>query len=409
MCLIGLVVVSPLIALGVAGVLVAGGAISLFQARELRRATRKSRRRRAQLAAHVTEHVAHSAVMQAFGQEQVETAAVRKRGRRLSRAMIDRARSIGLIRATAEATGAIATGGVVVLAVTAGQGVGPAAAAVTIVGYLVTPVRDLARVGEYRTASTIALEKIREVLARPRRPEPPADAPDLPDGPGSLDVDGITVEGLFGPLHGWIDPGEVVALVGPNGAGKSTLLQVIAGLGESSAGVVRLDGVDLSKASTSSVRRAIGLVSADVPLLRGTITDNVRYGDPEATDDDVAAVMARCGLDELVQSLPDGGLTRVGERGARLSSGQRQRVALARALLTRPRLLLLDEADANLDPAAVATIDRVVADYDGTVLMVTHRPERAARAEEIWELTDGRLIARRVVPASSRPALHLTA
>jgi len=137
--------------------------------------------------------------------------------------------------------------------------------------------------------------------------------------------------------------------------------------------------------------------------------DNVRYGDPEATDDDVAALMARCGLDELVQSLPDGGLTRVGERGARLSSGQRQRVALARALLTRPRLLLLDEADANLDPAAVATIDRVVADYEGTVLMVTHRPERAARAEEIWELTDGRLIARRVVPASSRPALHLTA
>ena len=219
-CLIGLVVVSPLIALGVAGVLVAGGAISLFQARELRRATRKSRRRRAQLAAHVTEHVAHSAVMQAFGQEHVETAAVRKRGRRLSRAMIDRARSIGLIRATAEATGAIATGGVVILAVTAGQGVGPAAAAVTIVGYLVTPVRDLARVGEYRTASTIALEKIREVLARARRPEPPADAPDLPDGPGSLDVDGITVEGLFGPLHGWIDPGEVVALVGPNGAGR---------------------------------------------------------------------------------------------------------------------------------------------------------------------------------------------
>jgi len=219
-CLIGLVVVSPLIALGVAGVLVAGGAISLFQARELRRATRKSRRRRAQLAAHVTEHVAHSAVMQAFGQEHVETAAVRKRGRRLSRAMIDRARSIGLIRATAEATGAIATGGVVVLAVTAGQGVGPAAAAVTIVGYLVTPVRDLARVGEYRTASSIAMGKIREVLARPRRPEPPSDAPDLPDGPGSLDVDGITVEGLFGPLHGWIDPGEVVALVGPNGAGR---------------------------------------------------------------------------------------------------------------------------------------------------------------------------------------------
>ncbi len=408
-CLIALVILSPLIALGVAGVLIVGAVITLLQARALRRATRRARRRRSQLAAHVTEHVAHSSVMQAFGQENSERAAVRRRGRRLSRAMIDRARSIGLIRATAEATGAIATGGVVVLAVTAGQGVGPAAAAVTIVGYLVTPVRDLARVGEYRTASTIALEKIREVLGRPRRPEPPADAPDLPDGPGALEVDGIVVDGLFGPLHGWIGSGEVVALVGPNGAGKSTLLQVIAGLGEPDAGVVRLDGVELTKASARSVRRAIGVVSADVPLLRGTITDNVRYGDPEATDDQVAAVMAHCGLHEVVGWLPEGALTRVGERGARLSSGQRQRVALARALLTQPRLLLLDEADANLDPAAVAVIDRVVADYEGTVLLVTHRPERAARAAEIWELAEGRLTARRVTPVPVRAPLHLSA
>jgi len=322
--------------------------------------------------------------------------------------MIDRARAIGLIRATAEATVAVATGGVVVLAVTAGQGVGPAAAAVTIVGYLVAPVRDLARVGEYRTAATVALEKVREVLTRPRRPEPPADAPDLPDGPGVVDVHGISVNGLFGPLNARIEAGEVVALVGPNGAGKSTLLQIIAALGEADAGVVRLDGAALTDASAKSVRRAIGVVAADVPLLRGTVTDNVRYGDPEATDDEIAAVMARCGLDEVVQSLPQGSLTRVGERGARLSSGQRQRVALARALLTRPRLLLLDEADANLDPAAGRIIDRVIADYTGTVLLVTHRPERAAHADLIWELADGALTTRRLSYAPP-PPLHLSA
>ncbi len=407
-CLIALVVVSPLIALGVGAVLVTGALISLWQARALRRATRTARRRRAQLAAHVVEHVAHSAVMQAFGQERSERAAVRRRGHRLRRAMVDRAVAIGFIRATAEATAAIATGGVVVLAVAAGQGVGPAAAAVTIVGYLVTPVRDLARVGEYRTASTIALEKIREVLARPRRPEPPADAPDLPPGPGAVDVDDLTVQGLFGPLWAHIAPGQVVALVGPNGAGKSTLLQIVAALGEADAGVVKLDGAVLTEASAQSVRRAIGVVAGDVPLLRGTVTDNVRYGDPAATDDDVATVMAQCGLDEVVQSLPQGASTRVGERGARLSSGQRQRVALARALLSKPRLLLLDEADANLDPAAAAVIDRVVAEYDGTVLLVTHRPERAARADAIWELADGQLATRRVVRESPAP-LHLSA
>ncbi|MGI8627145.1 MAG: ATP-binding cassette domain-containing protein [Geodermatophilaceae bacterium] len=410
-CLIALVIVNPLIGLGIAGVLVAGALVTLWQARALRRTTRRARRRRAQLAAHVTEHVAHSAVMQAFGQEHSERAAVRRRGQRLSQAMIDRALAIGLIRATAEATGAIATGAVVVLAVTAGQSVGPAAAAVTIVGYLVTPVRDLGRVGEYRTASTIAMEKIREVLARPRRPEPPADAPDLPEGPGALDVHDITVDGLFGPINAMIDPGQVVALVGPNGAGKSTLLQVIAALGEADAGVVRLDGAVLTEASAQSVRRAIGVVAPDVPLLRGTIMDNVRYSNQEATDDEITALMAHCGLDEVIRSLPQGAHTRVGERGARLSSGQRQRVALARALLNRPRLLLLDEADANLDPAAVEIIDRVVAEYDGTVLFVTHRPERAMRANEIWVLADGRLSTRRVIPATTEaaPRLHLSA
>ena len=407
-CLAALVFVSPLIALGVGVVLLAGALVSLWQTRALRQATRAARRRRAQLAAHVTEHVAHPGVMQAFGQERSERSAVRRRGQRLRRAMIGRARAIGLIRATAEATVAVATGGVVVLAVTAGQGVGPAAAAVTIVGYLVAPVRDLARVGEYRTAATVALEKVREVLTRPRRPEPPADAPDLPDGPGVVDVHGISVNGLFGPLNARIEAGEVVALVGPNGAGKSTLLQIIAALGEADAGVVRLDGAALTDASAKSVRRAIGVVAADVPLLRGTVTDNVRYGDPEATDDEIAAVMARCGLDEVVQSLPQGSLTRVGERGARLSSGQRQRVALARALLTRPRLLLLDEADANLDPAAGRIIDRVIADYTGTVLLVTHRPERAAHADLIWELADGALTTRRLSYAPP-PPLHLSA
>jgi len=407
-CLAALAFVSPPIALGVAAVLLVGAAISVWQVRALRTATRTARRRRAQLAAHVTEHVAHSAVMQAFGQERSERAAVRRRGQRLRLAMIDRARTIGLIRATAEATTAIATGGVVVLAVASGQGVGAVAAAITIVGYIVTPVRDLARVSEYKTASTVALQKISEVLVRPRRPQPPADAPDLPGGPGAVEIDGILVEGLFGPLDASIQPGQVVALIGPNGAGKSTLLQVVAALGEADAGVVRLDGMALTEASADSVRRAIGVVAADVPLLRGSITDNVRYGDPDATDDEIDAVMRRCGLDEVVRSLPNGVKTRVGERGAMLSSGQRQRVALARALLTKPRLLLLDEADANLDPNAVLAIDRVVADYEGTVLQVTHRPERAARADVIWELADGGLMTRQLSFAPP-PTLHLSA
>lgn len=393
-CMIALVVVSPAIALGVGVVLLLGAGVTVLQARALRTATRAARRRRAQLSAHVTEHVAHTAVMQAFGQESRERAAVRRRGKKLRDAMVRRAGAIGAVRATAEATLALATGGVVVLAVAGGQGAGPAAAAVAIVGYLVAPVRDLSRVSEYRTASTVATEKITQVLARRRRPEPAADASALPDGPGRLELRGVTLSGLFGPISVTAEPGSVVALVGPNGSGKSTLLTAIAGLGEIDHGSVRLDGTPLSRASTASVRSAIGFVGADVPLLRGTVAENVRYADRSVSDDDVARVMAECELDGVLAGMDDGADTKVGERGAMLSSGQRQRVALARALLTRPRLLLLDEADANLDPSAAQVIDRVVAGYPGTVVLVTHRPERAAQADAQWHLAGGRLTVR---------------
>lgn len=397
-CLMALVVVSPLIAIGVVVVLIAGLLVTLWQNRRLREASITARRRRSRLAAHVTEHVAHSVVMQAFGQEKAELRAVRRRGTHLRQAMVERAKAIGQVRATAEATVGLAVGGVVVLAVASGQGAGPAAAAVALVGYLVGPVRELSRVGEYRTSAAVALGKIAEVLGRPRRTEPPEGAPELGRGPGLLELDAVTSDGLFGPLTARAVPGQVVALIGPNGAGKSTLLSIVAGLTDPDAGAVRLDGTNVVEASTRSVRRAIGLVSADVPLLRGTVTDNVRYADPDASDEAVARVISRCGLDEVMSQLPEGRETRVGERGARLSSGQRQRVALARAVLTTPRLLLLDEADANLDPTAAAVIDLVVDDYPGTVVMVTHRPERAGRADVVWELADGQLRVRTQAP-----------
>jgi len=390
-CLTGLALVSVPIALGVTAVLLVGMTVTLWQNRRLRAATRIARRQRGRMASHVTEHVAHSAVMQAFGRESAELRSVRRRGRKLSEAMVNRARAIGQVRATAEATVALATGGVVVLAVAGGQSAGPTAAAVAIVGYLVGPVRDLSRVGEYRTASGVAMEKIAEVLSRPRRSAPTDDAPDLPLGPGRLELEGVVVEGLFGPLTARVGAGQVIALVGANGCGKSTLLSIMAGLTDPDRGVVRLDGVAVGDASAESVRKAIGLVAADIPLLRGTIEDNVRYAHPAATDGAVAWVIEQCGLNAVLTGLPDGRQTKVGERGARLSTGQRQRIALARALLNQPRLLLLDEADANLDPAAAAIVDRVVAGYPGTVLLVTHRPERAAQSDRVWELVDGRL------------------
>jgi ABC-type multidrug transport system fused ATPase/permease subunit len=183
-----------------------------------------------------------------------------------------------------------------------------------------------------------------------------------------------------------------VALVGPHGAGKSTLLALAARLLDPHAGKILFDGQDLAVHSLESVRRTVGMVSPDMPLLRGTIDKNIRYRWRDAPEAEVARVVALCGVDEILAELPEGARTHVTEGAGNLSVGQRQRLALARALLGNPAVLLLDEADANLDPHASAVLDRVLAEYSGTVLCVTHRPDRLAQADIIWYLEGGRLV-----------------
>ena len=134
------------------------------------------------------------------------------------------------------------------------------------------------------------------------------------------------------------------------------------------------------------------MVSPDLPLLRGTIDRNLRYRCPDAPQAEIERVKALCGLDTLLEELPEGAATRLAEGGANLSPGQRQRIALARAIVGQPRLLLLDEAESNLDPQSALALDRVLSGYRGTVLMVTHRPDRLATADRIWHLEDGRLV-----------------
>jgi len=189
-----------------------------------------------------------------------------------------------------------------------------------------------------------------------------------------------------------VEPGQVVAIVGPNGAGKSTLLSLIARLTDPDSGCVRVDGQDIARAKLSGVRGAIGVVGPDLALLRGSVRKNLLYRKPKADQTEIDGVCKLCGVDEILDSLTDGVDTRLTEGGANLSLGQRQRIALARALVGQPRILLLDEADANLDPKAARALDRVLAAYKGTVLLITHRPDRLASADVIWHLEDGRLV-----------------
>jgi len=156
---------------------------------------------------------------------------------------------------------------------------------------------------------------------------------------------------------------------------------------------VRLDGKDLGKLARDSLHRVVGMASHDLPLLRGSISKNLCYRWRSAPATELARVRKLCGIDELLAGFPDSENTRIFEGGANLSAGQRQRIMLARAILGSPPVLLLDEADANLDPGASAVFNKILADYEGTVLMVTHQLDRALCADELWYMENGKLVA----------------
>jgi ATP-binding cassette subfamily C protein CydD len=193
-----------------------------------------------------------------------------------------------------------------------------------------------------------------------------------------------------------IEPGEHVAIVGPSGAGKSTLLSLLLGFVQPSAGAVRIGDIDLPELDQRAVahlRRQIAWVPQNAHLFGGSIADNIRLGQPEATAAAVARAADRAGLSALIAALPDGIDSPVGERGSLLSTGQRQRVAIARALVRDPALLLLDEPAAHLD---AETADEVLSAITGfgrkrTLIVVTHDPVWASGADRVLRLQDGRL------------------
>jgi ABC-type multidrug transport system fused ATPase/permease subunit len=153
-----------------------------------------------------------------------------------------------------------------------------------------------------------------------------------------------------------------------------------------------IDGQDLVKCNIDSVRSVIGIVSPDLPLLRGSIRYNLLYRWPCATEKEIARVRELCCIDEFLDTLPGRDDYRLQEAAQNLSLGQRHRLAVARAILGNPALLIVDEIDANLDPQAAKVLDRVLDEFSGTILMVTRVPSRLARADYFWYLESGRLL-----------------
>ena len=192
-----------------------------------------------------------------------------------------------------------------------------------------------------------------------------------------------------------IEPGETVALVGPNGCGKSTLVKLVPRFMDPDEGTVRVGNVDLRHVSLRDLRRRIALVTQRTVLFDDTVLENVRYGAPRASLEEVIAAAKQAHIHDFIERLPKGYQTRVGEAGSRFSGGQRQRIALARAILRNPDILILDEATSQIDPESERAIHEALARFtrDRMTLMVTHRAASLELADRVVVLDEGRIVA----------------
>jgi len=225
---------------------------------------------------------------------------------------------------------------------------------------------------------------------------PSVSIPSLEEGRPDTDTDEDEPQWVLKGVSFRIEPGQMVALVGPSGAGKSTISALVPRLYDTTEGSVRMDGIDLKHLTLQSLSDAVGTVPQDVHLFHDTIRANLAYARPDATEEQIVEAVKAAQIYELVQSLPDGLDTMVGERGYRLSGGEKQRLAIARLLLKDPAVVILDEATAHLDSESEVLIQRALGRVlEGrSSLVIAHRLSTITSADQILVIDGGRIVER---------------
>ena len=376
--------------------------IVLFQSR-LRKAYRATRKKIAVVTSRLEESISGIREIQSFTREQDAMKDFRQANVENLQANVQAGKLFALLMPAVQIVGAVGTCVVLwfsgMLTISGGITLGVIIAFLLYITKFFRPIVDLTTFYNTVQSAMAAAERIFVTIdTKPKIADAP-DAVELSHVKGEIVFNNITFG--YDPAHPvlkdmniHVEPGKTLAIVGPTGAGKSTIVKLLSRFYENQKGTITVDGYDVQKVTLNSLHKQMGVVLQEPFLFSGTIIENIRYGKLDASEDEVKQVAKIVGIHEFISSLPQGYNTEVGERGVRLSVGQRQLVSFARALLGDPPILILDEATSSVDPYTELKIKKALAVLlkNRTSLVIAHRLSTVRNADNIVVINEGKIV-----------------